>query len=121
MYFLKINNKTLPTPSYYSVDTQDIDSEDSRRSDETGVAHRNRIRSGVKTCDVKWIIDGGAAESLHINLSEPVLKVSMLDPAACGYIDCDMYASNIKSVFYQQQSGSEGGSYWEISCRLVQY
>lgn len=121
MYFLKINDTVLPTPSYYSVDTADIDSEDSRRSDETGVAHRNRVRSGVKTCDVKWIISGGAAENLHINLSEPLLTVSMLDPATCGYIECDMYASNLKSVFYQQQNGSESGSYWEISCRLVQY
>ncbi len=121
MYFLKINGTALPAPTYYRVDTADVDSADSSRSDETGTMHRKRLRAGVKTCEVRWIINGNQADALHVSLAEPELSVSMLDPAACGYYSCKMYASELKSVFYQQQSGSTSGSYWEVSCRLVEY
>ena len=120
MYFLMINGKELPTPSYYAVDNDDIDSTDSRRSDETGLMHRRRIRQGVRTCDVKWILDGSDAQGLRVDLSEPLLEVSMLDPASAGYSDVQMYAKNLKSVFYQQKGAPEN-SYWEISCKLVEY
>ena len=121
MYFISINGKVLPVPSYYSVDNDDIDSTDSRRSDETGLMHRRRIRQGVRTCEVKWILDGNEAKGLHIDLSEPLLKVSMLDPASAGYVECNMYAKNLKSIFYQQQNSQAGKSYWELSCKLVEY
>ncbi len=121
MYFLKINDVELPTPSFYSVDNDDIDSTDSCRADETGLMHRRRLRKGVRTCEVKWILDGSSTEGLHINLSEPLLKVSMLEPASCSYVSCDMYAKNLKSVFYQQQNGLPDKSWWEISCTLIEY
>lgn len=121
MTFLSINGVALPTPSFYAVDNDDIDSSDSSRSDETGMMKRRRIRKGVRTCDVKWILDGSAARGLQVNLSEPLLKVRLLDPGTASYSSCDMYAKNIKSVFYQQQNGSETKSYWEISCKLIEY
>lgn len=121
MYFLTINGKELPVPSFYSVDNNDIDSTDSARSDETGLMHRRRVRKGVRTCEVKWILDGESAEGLHTDLSEPLLSVSMLDPATCGYVDCSMYAKNLRSTFYQQQSGLPRKSWWEISCKLIEY
>lgn len=121
MYFLAINGTRLPTPSYYRVDNDDIDGTDSKRSDETGTMHRRRIRNSVHTCEVKWILDGMAAKGLHMNLSEPLLSVTLLDPAAAGYVQCDMYAKNLTSVFYQQQNSSETGSWWELSCTLVEY
>ncbi len=121
MYFLKINGKELPVPSYYSVDNDDIDSSDSRRADETGLMHRRRIRQGVRTCEVKWILDGDSAKGLQVDLSDPLLAVSMLDPATAGYSECNMYARNLRSAFYQQQNEQVGKSYWEISCKLVEY
>lgn len=121
MYFIKINDVILPTPSLYSVDNDDIDSIDSRRSDETGLMHRRRIRKGVRTCNVKWILSGDETAGLHVDLSEPLLSVSLLDPAAAGYSECEMYAKNMQSVFYQQQNGTETESYWEITCTLVEY
>lgn len=121
MYFLKINEEELPTPSYYAVDSDDIDSADSRRSDETGFMHRRRLREGVKVCTVKWILDGAQTAALQALLSEPELEVSMLDPSAAEYYDCTMFASELKSVFYQQQNGEPSVSYWEVSCRLTEY
>ncbi len=121
MYFVSIDGTVLPTPSFYAVDNDDIDSTDSARSDETGIMHRRRIREGIVTCDVKWILNGAAAKGLKVNLAAPLLKVKLLDPGSAGYIECDMYAKNLKSVFYQQQNGNESKSYWEISCKLIQY
>ncbi len=121
MYFIKINNTVLPTPTYYSVTSKDIMSSDSGRYDETGVVHRNRIRRGVKTCNVKWKIAGTQLGALDTALGGEVLSVSMLDPASAGYTECDMYAESISADFYQQQNGSEMASWWEISCRLVEY
>ncbi len=62
MTFLAINGKALPVPSYYRVDNDDIDSTDSKRSYEMGTMHRRRLRKGVRTCEVKWILDGTVAE-----------------------------------------------------------
>ena len=121
MYFLAINNKIMPVPSYYRVDNDDIDSTDSKRSDETGLMHRRRLRKGVRTCEVKWILDGTSVKGVYTDLSEPVLTVSLLDPAAASYADCEMYAKHLTSVFYQQQNASETKSWWEISCTLVEY
>lgn len=121
MFFLKINGKELPTPSYYAVDSDDIDSADSRRSDETGIMHRRRLREGVKVCTVKWILNGAQTAELQALLSETELEVTMLDPSAAEYYECVMFASELKSVFYQQQNGSPFASYWEVSCRLTEY
>lgn len=121
MYFLKVNGETLPTPSYYAVDSDDIDSTDSRRSDETGIMHRRTLRSGVKTCTVKWILNGAQTAALQSLLSGTELQVTMLDPSDMGYCQRTMFASELKSVFYQQQNGSPGASYWEVSCLLTEY
>ncbi len=121
MCFLAVNGTALPVPSYYRVDNDDIDSADSKRSDETGMMHRRRLRNGVRTCEVKWILDGMSAKGLCEDLSEPLLAVTLLDPASAGYVQCDMYAKNLTSVFYQQQNGSETKSWWELSCTLVEY
>lgn len=121
MYFLKINDKTLPTPSYYAVGADDIDSTDSRRSDETGQMHRRRLRAGVKTCTVKWILNGTQTAELQALLSEPELNVSMLDPATADYCECTMFASKLSSTFYQHQNKSASASYWEIGCLLTEY
>lgn len=121
MYFLKINNQVLPTPSYYAVGADDIDSTDSRRSDETGQMHRRRLRAGVRTCTVKWILNGTQTAQLQGLLSEPELQVSLLDPAAANYCECTMFASKLSSTFYQQQNQSAAASYWEISCLLTEY
>ena len=121
MYFIKINGTELPTPSYYSVTSRDVASSDSGRYDETGIVHRNRIRRSVKTCDVKWKIPGSALGALDTALADELLEVNMLDPASAGYISCEMYAESIRSDFFQQQNDSETASWWEISCRLVEY
>lgn len=121
MYFLSINGHELPTPFYYSVTSKDIEGTCSGRSDETGVVHRNRVRHSVRTCDVKWRIPGSSLRLIDESLSDELLNVSMLDPASAGYVSCEMYADNIHSEFYQQQNGSESASWWEISCRLIQF
>jgi|GEM_PF-283975 len=121
MYFIKINNTELPTPSYYSVTSRDITGTDSGRYDETGVVHRSRVRTSVKTCDVKWRLDGSSLGSLNTALSGALLDVTLLDPSTAGYVRCDMYAESVKSDFYQQQNDDETDSWWEIGCRLVEY
>lgn len=121
MYFIRINGTVLPTPFYYSVTSRDIESSDSGRYDETGIVHRNRVRHGVKVCDVKWRIPGSSLSPLNTQLADTLLHVNMLDPATGGYVSCDMYAESVKSDFYQHQNMSETSSWWEISARLVEY
>ena len=121
MVFVSIGGTALPTPTYYSVETRDIDSSDSGRADESGVVHRNVVRSGIKICDVKWKVKGSDAATIHKKLSAPVLEATIFDPEACSSYSCEMYADNLKSSFYQQQNGSSTESYWEISCRLTEY
>lgn len=121
MNFISLGGVTLPTPVFYSVETRDIDSTDSGRSDESGIVHRNVVRGGIKICEVKWRVNGTDAATIHKQLSEPLITAQIFDPAACAVYDCEMYADNLKSTFYQHQNGSAYGSYWEISCRLTEY
>ena len=121
MFFIKINNTELPTPCYYSVTAKDITGSDSGRYDETGLVHRNRVRSGVRTCEIKWRLPGSSSGARNAALSGELLAVTLLDPSTAGYVQCDMYAESVKSDFYQQQNADETESWWEISCRLVEY
>ena len=121
MYFIKINDTELPVPTYYSVTSNDIESSDSGRYDESGIIHRNRVRRSVKVCDVKWKLPGSALEALNVKLADERLEVSLLDPASAGYIDAEMYAESIRSDFFQHQQADEDLSWWEISCRLREF
>ncbi|MCR4779624.1 MAG: hypothetical protein K5876_00870 [Ruminiclostridium sp.] len=121
MYFIKTDDTELPTPYYYSVTSKDITGSDSGRYDETGIVHRNRVRSGVLTCDVKWRLPGSRLAALKNALSGEVLEVELLDPSSGDYTELDMYAESFKADFYQQQNEDEDESWWDISCRLVEY
>ena len=121
MFFIKINDTELPTPCSYSVTSKDITGTDSGRYDETGIVHRNRVRSCVKSCDIKWRLPGSSLEPLNTALSGELLEVTLLDPSTADYAECEMYAESVRSDFYQQQNGDETESWWEISCRLVEY
>ena len=112
MYFIKINDTELPTPSYYSVMSKDITGADSGRYDETGIVHRDRVRSSVKTCDIKWKLPGSSLEPLNTALSGELLEVTLLDPSIAGYTECEMYAESVRSDFYQQQDNDESISGW---------
>ena len=81
MFFIKINDTELPTPCYYSVTSKDITGTDSGRYDETGIVHRNRVRSCVKSCDIKWRLPGSSLEPLNAALSGELLEGTLLDPA----------------------------------------
>ena len=102
------------------MDSKDIESSDSGRSDETGVVHRNRVRSRVRTCSVKWRLPGDDLDDLNVKLAGESLSVTMLDPAEAGYSSCEMYADSVSAQFYQQQNGDIGESWWEISCKLIE-
>ena len=121
MYFIKINNTELPTPCYYSVTAKDITGSDSGRYDETGIVHRNRVRGGVITCDLKWRLAGDEVSALRSALAGELLEVTLLDPSSAGYTNRDMYAESVRADFYQQQDADEDDSWWEISARLVEY
>jgi len=50
---LKVNNTLLPPPMAYSVEYNDLDSNDTGRS-ENGMLHRVRVRSGIAKIKVGW-------------------------------------------------------------------
>ncbi|MBO4579289.1 MAG: hypothetical protein J5715_03945 [Clostridiales bacterium] len=52
--YLKINNVAMPCPTGISIQTNDLDSENTTRSVGTGKMHRERIRQGVYQCDYSW-------------------------------------------------------------------
>ena len=121
MYFIKINGQSLPTPFYYCVTSKDIESSGSGRFDETGVVHRSRVRTDVKTCEVKWKVPGSELSTISSCLEPELLHVSLLDPSSAGYDSCDMYKDSVRAEFYQHQNAQETDSWWEISLRLIEY
>lgn len=54
MALIEIGNTTLPDPSSYTLDLQDIDASTAGR-DETGVMHRQRVRKDVLKVTCNWV------------------------------------------------------------------
>ena len=56
MAMLKIGDTDMPEPAKYNVTLQDIDSENTRRT-ESGVLTRDRVRGGVYKIQVTWNVN----------------------------------------------------------------
>ena len=115
MNLLTIGGVELHDLTKYSVRKQDLDSENSTRS-ETGYLTRERIRAGIHTLEV--------TVSRYTN-EELATLLKALDPEVLSAnfffgtektISC--YSSN---QTIDLKSTAEGEPYWDISFNLVEY
>ena len=116
MELVTFGRYTPPTPTKFSLDIQDIDSEDSGRG-ETGYMVRERVREGIYKLSLAFTnITSDDVLNIKEAISPALIKVMLFDG---NYVNVDMYVGNrslaLKSV------DDEGNCYWDMSFNLTEY
>lgn len=120
MALIRIGGVDLPAPVEYSVSLQDIDSENTRRT-ETGVLQRDRVRGGVYKITVAWQVKHSVLKTITDAISPAKFSVTFFDPTTGSYPTRSMYCGDRdgKLILYKASNPSE--SLWELSTSLIEY
>lgn len=116
MELVSFGTYTPPTPTEYSLDIQDIDSEDTGRG-ETGYMTRERVREGIYKLSLAFT-NITSDDVLHIKeaISPEKISVTLFDGSE---VTVQMYAGNrslkLKSV------DDESNCFWDMSFNLTEY
>lgn len=107
---------TPPTPTEYSLDIQDIDSEDTGRG-ETGVMNRERVRAGIYKLALSFTnISSDDVLRIKEAISPESISVTLFDGAE---VAANMYSGNrsLKLKFIDDESNC----FWDMSFSLTEY
>ena len=120
MAMIRIGSTDLPEPSEYSVSLQDIDSENTKRT-ETGVLSRDRVRAGVYKIQVTWKVTKTQLKTITDALAPAQFSVTFFDPTTSSNPTKNMYSGDKsgKLVLYKTDSPNE--SQWELTTSLIEY
>lgn len=121
MTLISIGGVDLPSPTEYNVSLQDIDSENTKRT-ETGVLQRDRVRAGVYKIEVAWKITKAQLKIITDALAPAKFSVTFFDPTTSSTSTKDMYcgdrAGKMMNAFNPAVSGE---NMWEFSTSLIEY
>lgn len=115
MTLLSIAGISLPEPTEYKVDREDIDSDKAGRS-ETGVMIRDRVRQGVYKISCAWkSLNDQELESI-INACEPAtFSMRFFDGS---YRTKQFYAGARQTDLVKREGEAE--AYWNLSVNFVE-
>ena len=118
MAMLKIGNVDTPEPAKYNVTLQDIDSENTQRT-EAGTQNRDRVRGGVYKITVMWKVGDSDLKKITSAVAPASLSVTFYDPTTGTTPTKDMYCGDRSGElrFYKP----DGASLWELSLSLIEY
>lgn len=115
---IKIDGVTLPTPSVYKVNRQDLDSSNSGRN-ELGYLIRDRLRQGMLKGEFEWWgLDNNRATTILNAVSPSKVSATLLVEGKS--VTVDMYVSDRSSELIRYM-GETGKMAWTISFSLVEY
>lgn len=117
MALITIGSTTLPDPSEYSVSLQDIDSENTRRT-EAGVLTRDRVRAGVYKIQATWKVNKTDLKKITDAVSPAKFSVTFFDPTTSSNPTKDMYVGDRMARLIHLESGQ---SLWELTLSLIEY
>ena len=121
MAMMTVGGVAFPNPSSYTVTLQDLDSDNTHRS-ETGILNRERIRAGVYKINATWTVKYADLKKITQALSPDKFVVTFFDPTTASYKSAQMYAGDRSARLqaYTDESAPEK-SVWELTCALVEY
>lgn len=119
MALLTIGGVAMPEPVEYKVSLQDLDSENSNRS-ETGKLHRDRIRAGVYKIEAAWIVTKAQLKRITDATSGARFSVRFFDPTKANYTTASMYAGD-KSGSLKANAVNDNNSLWALSFNMIEY
>lgn len=117
MSMLIVDGRDLPSPASMGIPKYDIDSANAGR-DETGVMHRDRVRSGIYKLELEWTgLSSSELQAIDSAISKDSLKVTF--PTPKGMLTKTMYAGdrNISMVMMRD----DGEAYWDMSVNLIEF
>lgn len=119
MPLLTIGGTAMPEPIEYAVTLQDLDSENTNRS-ETGMLHRDRIRAGVYKIEVTWQVRKSELKRITDAITGARFSVSFFDPTKSSNTSGSFYAGDkSSSMVANAKNGNE--SLWTLSVSLTEY
>lgn len=121
MALIKIGSTSLPDPVKYSVTLQDIDSENTRRT-EAGTMTRDRVRAGVYKIQVAWKVTKTQLKTITDAISPAQFSVTFFDPTTSTNPTKYMYSGDrTGKLILLKDPNNPGESLWELSTSLIEY
>lgn len=121
MVLLNINNVDMPKPTSYQVGVQDLDSEETTRS-ESGKLHRDRLRAGVRKISVGWTAKTADISKILKAVQGVSCVVKFLDPQDGVIKTATMYAGDRNpSLSVLTDDSSATNAWWDLSFDLVEF
>jgi len=114
---ITIGSTELPAPVEYTVTLQDIDSENTRRT-EAGILTRDRVRAGVYKIQATWKVNKTDLKKITDAVSPAKFSVTFFDPTTSSNPTKDMYVGDRTARLIHLESGQ---SLWELSLSLIEY
>lgn len=116
--YIKVNGTALPFPTDFQVNSNDLDSENSTRSQGTGVLKRERIRANIHEISygVDMITDA-QLESLQALLAPEAVQVEFWWGKT---VNAKMYASK-PSASIMAHDPATNITYWSFSVSFTEY
>lgn len=109
----------FPGISSYSADLEDIDADDTARS-ETGKMIRNRLRPKVIKLSVTHRIDADKVAEIAEAIGDETVELTVFCPASEsaneGFVTSEFYVSKIST----RMISLSGISWWEVSYNAIQ-
>lgn len=120
MAIIKIGGVDMPSPTKYNVSLQDIDSENTTRT-ETGDLVRDRIRAGVYKIGITWMVTHTVLKSITDAIAPEKFNVTFFDPTTGTNPTRDMYCGDRAGELKHYKATDPSKSLWEISTSLIEY
>ena len=117
MALIKIGSTSLPDPVEYSVTLQDIDSENTRRT-EAGILTRDRVRAGVYKIQATWKVNKTDLKIITDAVKPAQFAVTFFDPTTSTNPTRPMYVGDRMARLIHMESGQ---SLWELTLSLIEY
>lgn len=116
---VKKDGEWLPKISSYSISLEDIDSEDTTRS-ESGKLIRKRLREKVIKLSITHIADADTIAAIAQKIGDTTVELTVLCPASPnasdGFVDSEFYVSKITTEMISLQ----GKSWWKVSYNAIE-
>jgi hypothetical protein len=121
MAMISIGGVALPNPTDYKVILQDLDSDNTTRS-ETGFLTRDRVRAGIYKIDVTWQVKRPLLKLITDQLETAKFTVTFFDPTDSADHTAQMYCGDRSGTLksYTDESKPDE-SLWELSLQLIEF
>lgn len=120
MAMMSIGGYTFPNPMEYSVERDDLDSDNTGRS-ESGVMQRDRVRAGVYKVNAKFRVTGAILKGITTAIAPASFSLTFFDPNTSSSPTKTMYAGNRVGTLVKNVDDVIATSEWDLTIAIVEF